>query len=134
MAPMTDHHDAGNGAPTDPDLLPIGRFARLAGLSIGALRHYDEIGLLTPAAVDPATGYRRYRRGQLERARIIARLRGIDVSLDETRSATWDRAFASEALARASRVAGDAPGTERWLAAARAAAAEIVDPRIATCC
>ena len=46
----------------DADLLPIGRFARLAGLSVGALRHYDELGVLRPADVDRFTGYRRYRR------------------------------------------------------------------------
>ena len=64
-------------------LLPIGRFARLTGLSIGALRHYDELGLLAPAEIDPVTGYRRYRESQLDRARTIRRLREIDVSLDE---------------------------------------------------
>ena len=40
----------------------------------------------------------------------------------------WDIAFAFEALARASRVAGDAPGMERWLARAREAATAIRDP------
>lgn len=40
----------------------------------------------------------------------------------------WDIAFAFEALARASRVAGDAPGSERWLARARGAATAIRDP------
>jgi DNA-binding transcriptional MerR regulator len=69
----------------DDDLLPIGRFARLAGLSIGALRHYDELDLLRPADVDRFTGYRRYRRGQLETARAIARLRDLEVPLDEIR-------------------------------------------------
>ena len=72
-------------AAMDDDLLPIGRFARLSGLSVGALRHYDELDLLRPAEVDPSTGYRRYRRGQLERARIVARLRELEVPLDEIR-------------------------------------------------
>jgi DNA-binding transcriptional MerR regulator len=36
--------------------MSIGRFARRAGLSIGALRHYAEVELLVPARVDPATG------------------------------------------------------------------------------
>jgi DNA-binding transcriptional MerR regulator len=67
------------------DLLTIGRFARLSGLSIGALRHYDEIDLLRPAYVDPTTAYRRYRREQLEDARVIARLRELEMSLDEIR-------------------------------------------------
>ena len=65
------------------DVLTIGRFARLTGLSIGALRHYDELGLLVPAEVDRWTGYRRYRRDQLDRARAIARLRDLDLPLDE---------------------------------------------------
>ena len=42
------------------DLLPIGRFARLSGLSVGALRHHDELDLLRPADVASSTGYRRY--------------------------------------------------------------------------
>ena len=67
------------------ELLSIGRFARLSGLSIGALRHYDELDLLRPAAVDPDTGYRRYRPEQLEAARAIARLRELEVPLDEIR-------------------------------------------------
>ena len=48
--------------PAMDDLLPIGRFARLTGLSVGALRHYDELDILRPAEVDRFTGYRRYRR------------------------------------------------------------------------
>jgi DNA-binding transcriptional MerR regulator len=67
------------------DLIPIGRFARLSGLSVGALRHYDELDLLRPADVDSFTGYRRYRAEQLEVARTIARLRELEVPLDEIR-------------------------------------------------
>jgi DNA-binding transcriptional MerR regulator len=69
----------------DDDLLSIGRFARLAGLSVGALRHYDEQDLLRPADTDRFTGYRRYRRAQLETARTIARLRDLELPLDEIR-------------------------------------------------
>ena len=69
----------------DTELLPIGRFARLSGLSIGALRHYDELDLLRPAEVDATTGYRRYRRDQLDSGRAIARLRDLEVPLDEIR-------------------------------------------------
>ncbi len=69
----------------DDDLLSIGRFARLSGLSVGALRHYDELDLLRPADIDRFTGYRRYRREQLESARTIARLRDLEVPLDEIR-------------------------------------------------
>lgn len=52
----------------------VGRFAQLSGLSIHALRHYDDVGLLEPAVVDADTGYRRYRRGQIPRARLNARI------------------------------------------------------------
>jgi len=68
------------------DLLSIGRFARLAGISIGALRHYDELDLLRPADVDRFTGYRRYRREQLETALTIRKLRDLEVPIDEIRS------------------------------------------------
>src|SRR3954454_23494376 len=71
--------------PSMDELIPIGRFARLSGLSVGALRHYDELDLLRPAETDGWTGYRRYRREQLETARTIARLRELEVPLDEIR-------------------------------------------------
>jgi len=65
--------------------LPIGRFARLSGLSIGALRHYDELDLLRPARTDPFTNYRLYRRDQLAAARTIVRLRDLEVPLETIR-------------------------------------------------
>jgi len=66
-------------------LLNIGAFSLLSGLSIDALRHYDEIGLLPPAAVDPATSYRRYRLDQVPAARRIRALRAVDLPVDEVR-------------------------------------------------
>lgn len=66
-------------------MLPIGRFARLAGLSVGALRHYDEVDLLRPARVDPETGYRSYRRDQLDDARTIVRLRELETPVETIR-------------------------------------------------
>ncbi len=72
---------------SDNDLLSIGEFSRLSGLSIGALRHYDSVDLLRPAAVDETTSYRRYRRGQLEEARDVAQLRALEVPLEEIRAA-----------------------------------------------
>lgn len=66
-------------------LLSIGRFARRAGLTIGALRHYHEHGLLEPARTDPVTGYRSYAVSQLEDARLIANLRALNLGLPEVR-------------------------------------------------
>lgn len=70
---------------TDPEpsgeLVPIGRFARLAGLSVTQLRHYDRRGILHPAVRDQRSGYRYYRKAQAAAARVIALLRSIDVPL-----------------------------------------------------
>jgi DNA-binding transcriptional MerR regulator len=46
-------------------MFSIGEFARLGGVSVRTLRHYDEIGLVRPATVDPDTGYRSYSAAQL---------------------------------------------------------------------
>jgi len=62
-------------------LLTIGVFARRSRLSMKALRLYDRQGLLTPAHVDPSSGYRRYRESQLATARLIAMLRRLDMPL-----------------------------------------------------
>lgn len=61
--------------------MSIGEFALAAGLTPKALRLYDELGLLAPAAVDPASGYRSYRPDQLERARLVAALRRVGMPL-----------------------------------------------------
>lgn len=66
----------------DEQLVPIGRFAEATRLSVKALRHYDDIGLLAPAVVDPDTGYRYYRLGQANRAEAIRILRAVDMPLD----------------------------------------------------
>lgn len=65
----------------DRDLLTIGAFAARARLSAKALRLYDRLELLSPAHVDEATGYRYYRAGQVERARLVAMLRQLDMPL-----------------------------------------------------
>jgi DNA-binding transcriptional MerR regulator len=68
------------------ELMSIGRFARLTGLTVKALRHYDEVGLLRPAAVDPETGYRSYGAGQVRRASAIRMLRRLELPLDDVRA------------------------------------------------
>lgn len=78
----------------------IGHAARMAGLTTKALRHYDRIGLLRPAVVDPATGYRRYAHQQLDQARLIRRLRDIEMPLDEIGGVLAQPGTLAEALAR----------------------------------
>jgi DNA-binding transcriptional MerR regulator len=63
----------------------IGEFARRSRLSIKALRHYDEVGVLVPARVDETSGYRYYDVAQLESARLVSMMRQIDVPLAEIR-------------------------------------------------
>jgi DNA-binding transcriptional MerR regulator len=65
------------------DQLSIGEFARQSRLSRKALRLYDDMGLLVPARVDASTGYRFYGVDQLERARLVADLRRLDLPLAE---------------------------------------------------
>ena len=62
-------------------LLTIGAFAKASRLSPKALRLYDELGLLTPARVDPVTGYRLYAPEQLDQARLVAWLRRLGMPL-----------------------------------------------------
>ncbi|MFC5380018.1 MerR family transcriptional regulator [Aquipuribacter nitratireducens] len=64
-------------------LVPIGRFSAMSRLSVKALRLYDELGLLPPAAVDPLSGYRYYHAAQANRAEAIRVLRALEVPLDE---------------------------------------------------
>jgi DNA-binding transcriptional MerR regulator len=66
-------------------LLPIGEFAAASRLSQKALRLYGERGLLSPAWVDPDSGYRYYRVSQLRSATLIALLRRGGMPLAEIR-------------------------------------------------
>lgn len=66
--------------------LSIGEFAQACGLTPKALRLYDELGLLPPAHVDPRSGYRSYEHRQLERARLVAWLRGLGMPLTRIRT------------------------------------------------
>jgi DNA-binding transcriptional MerR regulator len=66
-------------------LVSIGDFSRMTFLSVKALRHYHEVGLLPPAEIDPETGYRRYEAAQVPTAQVIRRLRELGMSLDDVR-------------------------------------------------
>ncbi len=65
------------------ELLTIGQFARLTGLTVRAVRHYGELRLLDPTRVDPETGYRYYAPHQIGDAYAIRRLRSLKLPLDE---------------------------------------------------
>ncbi len=64
-------------------MLTIGEFSRLTHLSVRTLRRYHDAGLLEPATVDDATGYRYYSADQIPTAQVIHRLRQLDVPLPD---------------------------------------------------
>jgi DNA-binding transcriptional MerR regulator len=94
--------------------MSVGQLARRAGLTAKALRHYDRIKLFAPASVD-AAGYRWYAADQLDGARLIARLRAVDVPLDDVRRCLGDPDALADVLqaherrleARLTRLRGD---------------------------
>ncbi|GAA0417325.1 MerR family transcriptional regulator [Streptomyces luteireticuli] len=69
---------------TAQELMSIGAFARRVGLTPSALRFYDDCGVLRPAAVDGATGYRSYAPAQEARAVLVRRLREAGLPLTDT--------------------------------------------------
>jgi effector-binding domain-containing protein len=66
-----------------PTQLSIGEFARVTHLSVRTLRRYHDAGLLEPARVDAATGYRYYSARQIPTAQVIHRLREPDMPLTD---------------------------------------------------
>ena len=62
-------------------LYRIGEVARMFRLSLGTLRNYEALGILTPAWVDPDSGYRYYSSQQFECLNTIRYLRMLDFSL-----------------------------------------------------
>lgn len=86
-----------------PDLLRIGNAAQAAGLTPRAVRYYEEIGLLAPAAHARGAN-RRYDEDDIERLRLIRHLRDVvGLGLAETREylETEDAARALRARYRA---------------------------------
>src|ERR687885_595633 len=66
--------------------LSIGDFSRMTYLSVKALRHYHDIGVLEPAEIDASSGYRFYAPSQVGVAQMIRRLRDLGLPLDDVRA------------------------------------------------
>ena len=64
-------------------MFKIGDFAQLGRVTVRTLHHYEELGLLCPAHIDPASGYRYYGLEQLPRLNRILALKDLGLSLDE---------------------------------------------------
>ena len=69
--------------------LSVGEVARLSGVTIRTLRHYDQIGLLSPSGRTSA-GYRQYSSQDIDRLQRILFYRELGFSLDEVKSIVDD--------------------------------------------
>jgi DNA-binding transcriptional MerR regulator len=78
-------------------MFKIRDFSQLTRVSVKMLRHYDEIGLLKPAFVDPATSYRYYAADQLPRLNQIIALKDLGFTLEQI-ARSLDAPFAADQL------------------------------------
>jgi DNA-binding transcriptional MerR regulator len=101
--------------------LTIGDFSRATHLTVKTLRHYHETGLLEPAQVDPATGYRRYATEQIRAAQIIRRFRDLDMPLREIQAVL----LAPDVQARNALITAHLRQLERDLARTQSAVASL---------
>lgn len=95
--------------------------SRLTGLSVRALHHYDELGLVRPART--ASGHRLYGRGELLRLQQVVIGRELGLGLDSIKATLDDPAcdFAALLVAQREALRGRAAEVARMLAAVEAA-------------
>lgn len=102
-------------------LLTIGDFSRMTHLSIKALRHYHDVGVLAPAAIDPFSGYRSYDTAQVAAAQVIRRLRDLGMPLDGIKAVL----SAPDAESRNAEIAAHLARMEQQLAQVQASVASL---------
>ena len=95
----------------------MGDFSRATHLSIKTLRHYHQVGLLEPTAVNPDTGYRYYSPGQIPTAQVIRRLRDLEMPVADVKAVL----AAPDAPARNTLIAAHLDRLEAGLAQTQAA-------------
>jgi DNA-binding transcriptional MerR regulator len=77
-------------------MFSIGEFARHGRISVRMLRHYDAIGLLRPACVDPASGYRFYQASQFAELNRVIALKDLGFTLQQVQTIIDERVSAAE--------------------------------------
>jgi DNA-binding transcriptional MerR regulator/predicted transcriptional regulator YdeE len=77
-------------------MFSIGEFARHGRVSVRMLRHYDTIGLLRPACVDPVSGYRFYQASQLAELNRVIALKELGFTLQQVQSILAEKVSAAE--------------------------------------
>ncbi|GGJ19889.1 MerR family transcriptional regulator [Deinococcus roseus] len=68
-------------------MFKIGEFARITGVTLRTLRHYDELGLLSPSRISD-NDYRVYTAGDLQKMQQILSLRDLGMPLERIRQVT----------------------------------------------
>lgn len=87
---MTLRKDWPDGGMNLKDLYSIGETAKLLGVSVQTLQYYDKVGLMKPAYVNAATGYRYYKFNQFQFIDRVKYLQRLGLSLDEIRLGLQD--------------------------------------------
>ena len=77
-------------------MFSIGEFARHGRVSVRMLRHYDAIGLIRPACVDAATGYRLYQASQLDELNRVIALKDLGFTLQQVQAILEEQVSAAE--------------------------------------
>jgi DNA-binding transcriptional MerR regulator len=77
-------------------MFSIGEFAQHGRVSVRMLRHYDAIGLLRPACVDPVTGYRSYQATQLAQLNRVIALKDLGFTLQQVQEIMAEQVSAAE--------------------------------------
>jgi len=72
-------------------MFTIGEFAGLGRVSVRMLRHYDAIGLIRPARVDPHSGYRYYTAAQLRVLNRVTALKDLGFTLQQVKTMIEDK-------------------------------------------
>lgn len=79
-------------------MLKIGEFSKTVGLTVKALRHYENLGLIHPYWIDKYTGYRYYEESQVRLVRQIVYLKSLGFSLKEVQRLVSDDLSETERL------------------------------------
>jgi DNA-binding transcriptional MerR regulator len=77
-------------------MFSIGDFAGLGRVSVRMLRHYDAIGLIRPAHVDPHSGYRYYTAAQLRLLNRVVALKDLGFTLHQVQAMIEDKVDSGE--------------------------------------
>jgi len=70
----------------DESYMKIGEIAAFFNVSVKAVRIYEKMGIITPAKIDPATGYRYYTADQIQQFNALLELKALGFSLAKIKS------------------------------------------------